>query len=307
MNDALIRIMQSNSNTFASSLLEKLLNEDASRLREGFSYENSLGFPSAQKTSIPNYKIVIDACVMRNEIRRYISAVGNPTFIQEVHRSGVGEIYAPKWIETELITSTLPSLYKSEGVSPRILERLAESLLEEIIIPSGYDKPEANNLPEGVDTKDEPYARLARDINALGILSWDKGFKKYHVSTFKEDVLRQMQHMARLLNSEIQIRTAGKLGTIVTTNVVGEAAKTSYDLIKKVPRKALIIGGIAAGGAGLIYLTKTNHGLTNRRRYLDMSLDLVGKAFEFYMEFQNEIKIIQNETASLKALIEEGR
>ena len=299
--------MQSNSNTFASSLLEKLLNEDASRLREGFSYENSLGFPSAQKTSIPNYKIVIDACVMRNEIRRYISAVGNPTFIQEVHRSGVGEIYAPKWIETELITSTLPSLYKSEGVSPRILERLAESLLEEIIIPSGYDKPEANNLPEGVDTKDEPYARLARDINALGILSWDKGFKKYHVSTFKEDVLRQMQHMARLLNSEIQIRTAGKLGTIVTTNVVGEAAKTSYDLIKKVPRKALIIGGIAAGGAGLIYLTKTNHGLTNRRRYLDMSLDLVGKAFEFYMEFQNEIKIIQNETASLKALIEEGR
>ena len=299
--------MQSVPNMFASSLLEKLLNEDASRLREDFSYENSLGFRSSRKTSIPNYKVVIDACVMRNEIRRYISTVGKPTFIQEVHRSGVGEIYAPKWIKTELITSTLPSLYKSEGVSPRILERLAESLLEEIVIPSGYDKPRSDNLPDGVDVKDEPYARLAMDINALGVLSWDKGFKKYHVNAFKEDVLRQMQHMARLLNSEIQIRTAGKLGTIVSTNVIGEAGKSSYNLIKKAPKEALIIGGIAVGGAALIYLTKTNHGRTNRKRYLDMSLGVVSKAFNFYMEFQNEIQEIQYETARLKVLIEDRR
>lgn len=307
MNDALIRIMQSKTDTFASSLLDKLLNDDASRLRESLSYENSLGFPSASKTSIPNYKVVIDACVMRNEIRRYISMEGKPTFIQEVHRSGVGEIYAPKWIETELETSTLPSLYKSEGISPRILERLTESLLEQIVIPTGYDKPRTGRFPDGVDLKDEPYARLATDINALGVLTWDKGFKKYHVNAFKEDVIRQMRHMARLLNSEIQIRTAGKLGTIVTSNVIGEAGKSSYNLIKKVPKEAIVIGGIAASGAALIYLTKTNHGRANRKRYLDMSLGAFSTAFKFYMEFQNEIKEIQNETASLKGLIEDRR
>lgn len=299
--------MENKSETFASSLLGKLLNDDASRLREGLSYENSLGFPSARTTSIPTYKIVIDACVVRNEIRRHISTVGKPTFIQEVHRSGVGEIYAPKWIESELETSTLPSLYKSEGISPRILERLAESLLEEIVIPTGYDNPRKDNLPDGVDVKDEPYARLAKDINALGVLSWDKGFKKYHVNAFREDVLRQMRHMARLLNSEIQIRTAGKLGTIVTSNVIGEAGKSSYNLLKKVPREALIIGGVAASGAALIYLTQTNHGRANRKRYLDMSLGAVNSAFKFYMEFQNKIKEIQNKTASLKMLIEDGR
>jgi len=186
VNDALIRIMDNKSDTFASSLLEKLLHDDASRLREGLSYENSLGFPSASHAAIPNYKVVIDACVVRNEIRRHIAIVGKPTFIQEVHRSGVGEIYAPKWIETELETSTLPSLYKSEGISPRILQRLAESILEELVIPTGYDKPRDGCLPNGVDIKDEPYARLAKDINALGVLSWDKGFKKYHVNAFKE-------------------------------------------------------------------------------------------------------------------------
>jgi len=57
----------------------------------------------------------------------------------------------------------------------------------------------------------------------------------------------------------------------------------------------------------LIYLTKTNHGRVNRKRYLDMSLGALGSAFKFYTEFKNEIEVIQKETASLKVLIEERR
>ena len=35
-----------------------------------------------------------------------------------------------------------------------------------------------------------------------------------------------------------------------------------------------------------------------------MSLGALGSAFKFYMEFQNQIEVIQKETASLKVLIE---
>ena len=43
----------------------------------------------------------------------------------------------------------------------------------------------------------------------------------------------------------------------------GKQAKISYNLLKKIPKEAVVIGGIAAGSAALIYLTKTNHGRAN--------------------------------------------
>lgn len=292
--------------SISKNMIRHLLGQDASNLQKSHEYESTLGFLSRPNHTLPSYRIVIDACVMRNEIRRYISLEGRPTFIQEVNRSSVGQVHAPGWIETELEASTLPSLYKSERISPRILSRIAETLLEEITIPTGYEAPVDTNLPENVDLKEEPYVRLAKDINALGILSWDKGFDKYFVQTFREDVIRQMQHLARLLNAAVQVRTAGKITTIVSANAVDEIYQASMKALKKLPKEAVVIGGIAGGAAALYYFTQTEHGRRNRHRYLELAKLGVGKAFAALINVQNELQLIEKEKAALVQCIEES-
>ncbi len=292
--------------SISKKMIKHLLGQDASNLLNSHRYESSLGFSSKPSHTITSYRIVIDACVMRNEIRRYISLEGRPTFIQEVNRSGVGQVHAPRWIETELEASTLPSLYKSERISPRILSRIAETLLEEITIPTGYDSPIDANLPENVDLKDEPYVRLANDIDALGILSWDKGFDKYFVQTFREDVIKQMQHLARLLNAAVQVRTAGEITTIVSANAIDELYQASVKAFKKLPKEAIIVGGLVGGAAALFYFTQTEHGRRNRHRYLELGKLGVGKAFTALISMQNELQLIEEEKAALIKCIEEN-
>lgn len=297
--------MTDQQKNFISKIFDQIMTEDASRLQSKKAFEDQIGFPSQSNRSLPNYSIVIDACIMRNEIRRYIRADKKLTFIQETHRSGVGVIHAPKWLETELETSTLPSLYKTEGISPRVLARVAEQLIEEINIHASYSEPlESAHLAQGVDIKDEPYVRLARDIDALGVLTRDKGFSKYQINTFQEDIVKHMQYIARLLNAEVQIRTAGKLTTTVTVNMAGELLKASTIPIKKVPKPYLIGGGLAVAGGAYYFFTQTKTGRKRAKAIGAITMTGLKKLSEFYINGVNQFDLVDQQIANLRQTIE---
>jgi len=297
--------MTDQQKNFISNLFDQMMTEDASSLQSKKTFEDEMGFPSQGNRSLPNYSIVIDACVMRNEIRRYIGADKKLTFIQETHRSGVGVIHAPKWLETELETSTLPSLYKIEGISPRVLARVAEQLIEEINVHASYNEPlQSIHLAQGVDIKDEPYVRLARDIDALGVLTRDKGFSKYKINTFQEDIVKHMQYIARLLNAEIQIRTAGKLTTTVTVNMAGELLKASTKSVRNIPKPYLVGGGLVIAGGAYYFFTQTETGRKKAKAIGAIAMTGLKNLSEFYMNGVNQFALVDRQIAELRQTIE---
>jgi len=290
---------------FICNIFDQIMTEDASRLQSKKAFEDQIGFPSRSNRSLPNYSIVIDACVMRNEIRRYLGTDKKLTFIQETHRSGVGAIHAPKWLETELEASTLPSLYKTERISPRVLTRVAEQLLEEINVHASYSEPlQSPHLEQGVDIKDEPYVRLARDIDALGVLTRDKGFSKYQINTFQEDIVKQMQYIARLLNAEIQIRTAGKLTTTVTINIAGELLKSSTLPVKSIPKTYLVGGGLMVAGGAFYFFTQTETGRKQAKAIGALAMTGLKNLSEFYMNGVNQFALVDQQIVELRQTIE---
>ena len=297
--------MTDQKNNFISKIFDQMMTEDASRLQSKKAFEDQIGFPSQSNRSLPNYSIVIDACVMRNEIRRYLGADKKLTFIQETHRSGVGVIHAPKWLETELEASTLPSLYKTERIPPRVLARVAEQLLEEINVHASYREPlQSAHLAQGVDIKDEPYVRLARDIDALGVLTRDKGFSKYQINTFQEDIVKHMQYIARLLNAEIQIRTAGKLTTTVTVNMAGELLKASTLPIKRIPKTYLVGGGLVVAGGAYYFFTQTKTGRKQAKAIGSIAMTGLKNLSELYINGINQFALVDQQIADLRQTIE---
>jgi len=292
--------------TIASSFVSTLMEMEASDLAHEMVNFQSRFLLGKKNGSAPKYKIVIDACVVRNEIRRYLSTSGKPTFIQEANRSGIAEIHAPRWLETELKNSTLPSLYKTENISTRILDRAAEEILGEIKIHENYSHPITENAPPTADVKDEPYVRLATDLDALGVFTTDKGFReKYQINAFKEDKVLQMRQLARLLNCEIQILNAGNIGISISATFFEDASKEAAKILKKVPPSHLILGGFAIAGGAYFYLKHTKHGRDNRRRYLDNTLNVAAKGFNVLADFRKQVHNTRIQSAEFKELIEQ--
>lgn len=289
--------MNQHKHTVVSDYIQTLMRSEAIDVP---ALQSSEAHYFGHSTELPRYDIVIDACSMRNEIRRYLDIESGRTFIEEVHASRIGQVHAPRWIETELETSVLPKLYKVARVSPRILDRAAEHLLEGIHVHQSYDTPIYENLPNDVDPKDEPYARLARDINALGILSWDNGFSKYEVRAFKEEVVRHIQHLARLSKVKIEIRIAGKSAVVVPAILIGEAAKTAPALIRKVPTPLLIGGSIL----GLWYLTSTDSGRKNAKKLRNLISAGAKGAFDLYADGHRQLTLADQTIAGLQVKIE---
>lgn len=142
--------------------------------------------------------------------------------LEELVGSGLVRLHIPHWAITELTNSALPQAAASQGLPERLLHeqwRRYEHLFE---VHNQYDAPNAMNYAPGGDLKDEPYATLATDIGAWGVLSKDGHFNDSRVVHLSHEHTGAFRDYARYETASLSFRVGGLHLTQLTLHGVAD-------------------------------------------------------------------------------------
>ena len=133
-------------------------------------------YPELEKIigPIAQYKIVIDANIaIRDLIHKYKNPHLKQTAIEEISRSSAIELYAPTWLDIEMVESAIPQVSKRHDIPESELQELWAEYKKQIKWDVTFSVPD-NFDPHDGDAKDVPYVALQESIAAVAILSDDK-------------------------------------------------------------------------------------------------------------------------------------
>jgi hypothetical protein len=112
-----------------------------------------------------------------------------------------------------------------------------------------YRQPDASNAAPGGDLKDEPYATLARDIGAWGVLSKDKHFDDPAVAQLSHEHTSAFRDYARYEATSLYLRVGGFVVMELTIQSVIDLIGSLVALWRGLPLAAQVAVGALAGVA----------------------------------------------------------
>jgi predicted nucleic acid-binding protein len=174
-------------------------------------------YPALQQMvgQLPRLDIVLDANIaIADLLHRHRNPQLKQTLLEEAFKSGTLQIYAPRWLETEMLTSTIPQVSKKKKISQEALLTIWESYKAIIIFDERYAHPEELANPD-LDTKDTPYVELQKSISALGILSNDKDIEVLGGTKLDRKIVLTLCSYARAASYSVSI----KIGSVVVSHV----------------------------------------------------------------------------------------
>jgi len=235
---------------------------------------------------LAQFRVILDANSMLQALMyRERHPDRGPTALEELIRSTILEVHAPRWLDTEM-PSAIAQAAAKRGLSA---ERLSRHWLELRPLLKWDESLSVAASKNCCDRKDVPYVILECKVDADGILSEDHHIRALGGHALKHEFLLTTRDFARAIVTTVSLRTFG-------TILPAAALLALVDLIRNVvrwfaalppPVQALIIVG---GAAALLH--------PDSRKWLSETLsdllDVTGPACAALLE---TIRVLSNESA----------
>lgn len=195
---------------------------------------------------IAKFKLVIDANVVIGDLRfRLKNPNSGATAVEELIRSTVFEVWAPRWLEVE-IGKHLPLLAGKENLP---IEALTAEWIRYRALLKWDDlepPPPTTASPGCADPKDLPYVRLAERIRACGILSKDPHIDALGGHRLNLDFVLCTRSYARSATVTVSLRALGVTLGGASLAAVSEIYRAAVRQVQELPEpvKLLLIAGL---------------------------------------------------------------
>ncbi len=164
---------------------------------------------------IAQFRVVLDANIaIADLLFKYKNPEVKQTAIEECIKSSAMPVYAPLWLNQEMIESAIPKVATRKSIAGSVLQELWLGYKEQIIWDDSFSTPQAS-AKSGVDVKDTPYVDLALHISALGVLSRDKDIERLGGTRLEMNFVLAVRKYARATSYHATIKVGG-----VTTGAV---------------------------------------------------------------------------------------
>jgi predicted nucleic acid-binding protein len=194
---------------------------------------------------LPRFDIVLDANIAIGDLlHKHQNPHLEQTALQEVVKSGVVRLYAPSWLETEMLSSTIPQVSQKYKIPQETLFSSWENYKAIIIFDARFDHPQEVNT-SCLDPKDAPYVQLQNAILALGILSNDKDIDALGGTRLDRQVVMAIRTYARSASYSVSIKVGGVVVSNISLLVLRDVILFFRDLVARVPdwmKLLLLIG-----------------------------------------------------------------
>lgn len=202
------------------------------------------------------YKFVTDANFLWNVVGHYLYQTTKHPAIVELSLAGFCELHAPVWLLKELKTSVFPNMARKHRISARELNTVFDEFVRpHIVFHDAYEPLDTNYCQDGIDPADVPYADLAADIDALGVVSNDKDIDALLTRRFDKNKIEICLVIARLENGILRAKVVAYMSMIVGWNISAEVSKFAVSKVRAVPKNVQIVVGVAVVGAALWYFS----------------------------------------------------
>jgi len=182
------------------------------------------------------FRVVIDVNFVVSDLLQKIKYPdrGN-TALEELAQSSVLEIFAPRWLETEL-----PSAFQQVARRRRVSERDLWAAWEGYKVLINWDE-EYDSIPKDFshtdDPKDLPYIDLQNALDATGILSKDGDIDRMGGNRLTLDFVLATRSYARAAVISVGIRVSGYFVGAIAIGGFFKLLGAIKGMLEKVPPK----------------------------------------------------------------------
>lgn len=197
---------------------------------------------------IAHFVIVLDANMAVGDLLHKAKNPGvEQTKIEEITKSSVMTLYAPTWLDEEMVSSTIPQAAKKSKVSEEALLALWADYKQIIFWNDNYTIPEEMDV-EG-DEKDIPYVALQKSLKAAAILSRDPDIDKLGGKRVDFEFIIHAQQYARTKAISVGLKVSGVFVGNIAVNLFIQILKGLGALAGRLPdwvKLALLVLAVVA-------------------------------------------------------------
>ncbi|BDW94342.1 hypothetical protein MACH10_00270 [Thalassospira tepidiphila] len=167
------------------------------------------------------------------------------TTLEEVVKSGVVRLYAPSWLEAEMLSSTIQQVSQKYEIPQETLFSSWESYKAIIIFDARFDYPKEVNS-SCLDPKDAPYVQLQNAISALGILSNDRDIDALGGTRLDRELVMTIRAYARSASYSVSIKVGGVIISNISLSILRDVMLFFRDMVARMPNwmKLLLLVGV---------------------------------------------------------------
>jgi predicted nucleic acid-binding protein len=190
------------------------------------------------------FRLVVDAnFVIAVLIRRVRYPEQKQTALEELVKATIFEVFAPRWLETEMI-STIPKVAERRKLSEEALWEQWQMYQRLLKWDDTYSLP-PKKVELAVDPKDVPYVMLEKALEADGILSRDKDISEMGGNALTMNFVLSARNYARATVVTVGIRVFGTMVGAIGLQVLVEMLRGVGKGVGKLPnglKLAILIG-----------------------------------------------------------------
>jgi len=197
---------------------------------------------------IAHFVVVLDANMAVGDLLHKAKNPGvKQTKIEEITKSSVITLYAPTWLDKEMMSSTIPQAAKKGKVSEERLFALWADYKQIIVWNDNYTIPEQTAFRG--DEKDIPYVALQKSLKAAAILSRDSDIEKLGGKRVDFEFIIHAQQYARSKAISVGLKIRGVFVGNIAVNLFIQILRGLGSLAGRLPDwtklTVLILAGIA--------------------------------------------------------------
>lgn len=186
--------------------------------------------------------MIVDANFVIQDLIHKVRHPEWATALEEMIRASVIEAYAPRWLETEMI-SAIPQVARRRKISEEALWAQWQTYRSLLRWDDRFRSP-ATRATAVPDPKDLPYVDLEASIAADGILSKDPHIKAMGGHLLTVEFVLTARNYARAAVVSVSIRLMGAVVTLLTL----KALAATVEAFKRIPPQLtalLILAAVA--------------------------------------------------------------
>lgn len=195
---------------------------------------------------LPRFDIVLDANIAIGDLlHKHQNPHIKQTALQEIVKSGVVRLCAPSWLETEMLSSTIPQVSQKYKIPQETLFSSWETYKSIIIFDARFNQPQEVNS-SCLDPKDAPYVQLQNAIFALGILSKDRDIDALGGTRLDRELVMTIRAYARSASYSVSIKVGAVVISNISLSVLGDVMLFFRDIVARMPdwMKLLLLIGV---------------------------------------------------------------
>lgn len=246
---------------------------------------------------IAQFKIVLDAnAAIQDLLHKHRYPERGLTSLEEVTKASAVALYAPTWLDHEMVTSTIPQAAQKRKIPEQELCDLWDDYKQKIIWDNTFSVPDDADEVDG-DEKDLPYVLLQKSIGAAGILSEDRDIDKLGGNRVNLQFIIHVRTYARAMTLSVSVQAYGMMFAGLGVGAIVAFFKGVGSLLSRLPDKvqfALLLVGL-----GVIAHPKSRTWLLDRLRGMG------GLFVEAWPEIEKVIsQVTEKQIESQSALVE---